>query len=338
MTSGWVRYWTSWSQQVNLFRQQRSQDARTTVTVTLPPDTADVRGLLEAMGYRISDSQTVGADIYFLCEAKWGAEIRQEVVHFVGETPTASDIAALNDAVLSHGAARGVLLTRHPLPAPLRDLARQRERIQCYTLDEFTDRLADFRPYLERLIADYEASEIPQYYVPLSVEAEVGEDREPQVFKPIESFVDTWLAEPGRNHLSILGDFGSGKTWFCQRYAYLAAKRYLADPAHNRIPILITLRDYSRAYDVEQLITDAIANRYKVSACGWLQDLRSTQPGRAFAPHLRWFRRDGAAGKRLPHNRGQLLGAWPRWWALEQGAPDLPDSLFPSPRTRRRKP
>jgi hypothetical protein len=97
------------------------------------------------------------------------------------------------------------------------------------------------------------------------VQAEAEEGREPQVFKPIESFVDTWLAEPGRNHLSILGDFGSGKTWFCQRYAYLAAKRYLADPVHNRIPILITLRDYSRAYDVEQLVTDVIANRYKVS-------------------------------------------------------------------------
>lgn len=268
-------------EQVDLARQQRRLNARTTVTVIPSPDAADVRGLLEAMGYRISDSKTIGADIYFLCEAKWGAEIRQEMVHFIGETPTASDIAALNDAVVSYDAGRGVFLTHHPLPAPLRDLVRQRERIQCYTLDEFTDRLADFRPYLERLIADYEASEIPQYYVPLSVEAVVGEDREPRVFKPIESFVEAWLAEPGRNHLSILGDFGSGKTWFGQRYAYLAAKRHLADPAHNRIPILITLRDYSRAYNVEQLITDAIANRYKVSlAAGYKTFARLNQAGR----------------------------------------------------------
>ena len=268
-------------QQLDLCRQQRGQTARTAVVDTPPPDTTDVRGLLEAMGYRIYDSQTVGADVYFLCEAKWGVEIRQEVVHFVGKMPTASDIAALNHAALSHGAARGVLLTHRPLPAPLHDLARQRERIHCYTLDEFTDRLADFRPYLKRVIADHEASEIPQFYVPLSVQAEAEEGREPQVFKPIESFVDTWLAEPGRNHLSILGDFGSGKTWFCQRYAYLAAKRYLADPAHNRIPILITLRDYSRAYDVEQLITDAIANRYRVGlAAGYKTFARLNVAGR----------------------------------------------------------
>lgn len=245
------------------------------------PETESVRGLLEAMGYRITDMRTVGASSYFLCDVKWGAEIGQEVVHFVGRKPTPVDIAAINDAVVSHDAVRGVLLTKEPLSQALCELASQRKRIRYYALDEFTDRLADFRPYLERLIADYEASEIPQYYVPLSVEATVGEDREPQVFKPIESYVDTWLAEPGRNHLSILGDFGSGKTWFCQRYAYLVAKRYLDDPAHNRIPVLITLHDYSRAYDVEQLITDAIANRYKVSlAAGYKTFAQLNQAGR----------------------------------------------------------
>lgn len=255
----------------------------------------DVSGLLEAMGYRITDTKAADADLYFLCDAKWGAEIRQEVVHFVGREPKASDIAALNDAVVSYGAAWGTLLTRSLLPTVLCDLARQRERIQCYTLDEFTDRLADFRPYLQRLIENHEASEIPQYYIPLGcyLEARRGEDwwqgklstheveGNPVYFKPLEDFVDAWLAEPGRNHLSILGDFGSGKTWFCQRYAYLAAKHYLANPARNRIPILITLRDYSRAYDVEQLITDALTNRYKVGlAAGYKTFARLNEAGR----------------------------------------------------------
>jgi len=267
--------------QVDLARGQKPFLGRPASIIQTSLDAEEARGLLEAIGYRISGSQSSGADLYFLCEAKSGADVRQEVIQFVAGMPTASSIVALNEFVVNHGAVRGVLLTRHPLPAPLRDLARRRECIQCYTLDEFTDRLADFRPYLERLIADYEASEIPQYYVPLSVEAKVGEGREPQAFKPIESFVDAWLTEPGRNHLSILGDFGSGKTWFCQRYAYLATKRYLADPAHNRIPILITLRDYSRAYDVEQLITDAIANRYKVSlVAGYKTFARLNQAGR----------------------------------------------------------
>lgn len=241
----------------------------------------DVRGLLEAMGYRVTDGRVVGDDSYFLCEVKWGADIAQEVVHFVGKTPRAADIAALNDAVGSYDAARGILLTKEPLPEDLREFAGQRKRIRRYTINEFTDRLADFKPYLEQLIADYDASELPRYYVPLSVEALTGDDLGPEVFKPVESFVDAWLAEPDRNHLSILGDFGSGKTWFCQTYAHLTAKRYLADPTANRIPIIITLRDYSRAYDVEQLITDAVANRYKVSlAAGYKTFARLNEAGR----------------------------------------------------------
>jgi WD40 repeat protein len=266
---------------VDQAQQQRATKTRPTIVAQTPGEFKDVGGLLEAMGYRITDSRLVGSDLYFLCDAKWGAEIRQEVAHFVGGEPAAGDIAALNDAVISHGAARGILLTRQSLSAALYDLARQRERIQCYALNEFTDRLADFRSYLERLIQEHEASEIPAFYVPLSAESEADEDRQPQVFKPLESFVDTWLTKPGRNHLSILGDFGTGKTWFCQRYAYLAAKRYLADPTHNRIPVLITLRNYSRAYDVEQIITDAIVNRYKVGlAAGYKTFARLNEAGR----------------------------------------------------------
>jgi len=267
--------------QVDQVRQQRTLPARPTVVTPAPIPTEDVRGLLEAMGYRITDTKSIGSDLYFLCDAKWGAEIRQEVVHFVDGQPQPSAVAALNDAVTSHDAARGILLTQQPLPDSLCNLIRQREHIQRYTLDEFTDSLADFRPYLERLIQEYEASEIPAFYVPLAMEREAGEDQSPQVFKPLESFVGAWLIQGGHNHLSILGDFGSGKTWFCQRYAYLAARRYLANPTHNRIPILITLRDYSRAYDVEQLITDAVANRFKVGlAAGYKTFARLNEAGR----------------------------------------------------------
>lgn len=267
--------------QVDQARQRRAQAARPTTIAPAPHKAEDVHGLLGAMGYRITDTRAVEANLYFLCDAKWGAEIRQEVVHFVDGKPTAGDIAALNDAVVSHDATRGTLLTRQPLPAALCDLARQRERIQCYTLDEFTDRLTDFQPYLERLIQKHESSKIPAFYVPLAVESEAGEDQTSQVFKPLQSFVDAWLTEPERNHLSILGDFGSGKTWFCQRYVYLAAKRYLANPTRNRIPILITLRDYSRAYDVEQLITDAIVNRYGIGlTAGYKTFARLNETGR----------------------------------------------------------
>ncbi len=208
--------------------------------VTLSPS-ADielrVRGLLEAMGYRINDAGSIGVDLYFLCDIKSGAKIFQELIHFVDREPTVDDIVQLDEALVRHNAKEGILLIKESLPVAVHDLAQDYSCIKCYTLNEFIDLLADFRPYLQRMIENHEAGEIPQFYVPLSVQSEPDGEQALLSFSHLESFIDTWLIEPERNHISILGDFGSGKTWFCKYYSYIAAKRYLSDPVHNRIPI-----------------------------------------------------------------------------------------------------
>jgi formylglycine-generating enzyme required for sulfatase activity len=122
---------------------------------------------------------------------------------------------------------------------------------------------------------DYAASDIERHYVPLTISPQRGKkhsvspeidetltvsargDKQPSSV-PLDSYIDEWIARPDRNHLSLLGEFGTGKTWFCRRLANRLAN------AGGRIPILIFLRDYSRAYDIRQLITDALVNRYQV--------------------------------------------------------------------------
>jgi formylglycine-generating enzyme required for sulfatase activity len=66
----------------------------------------------------------------------------------------------------------------------------------------------------------------------------------------------------------LLGDFGTGKTWFCRRLAWRMAG------GAGRIPISIALRDYSRAYDIEQVLTDALANRFGVELAGGYKTIR----------------------------------------------------------------
>jgi len=72
----------------------------------------------------------------------------------------------------------------------VRDLAHEYSRIQCYTLNEFIDLLADFRPYLQRLIEHYEGGEIPQFYVPLSIQSEPDQEQVLPSFTRLESFID----------------------------------------------------------------------------------------------------------------------------------------------------
>ena len=69
-------------------------------------------------------------------------------------------------------------------------------------------------------------------------------------------------------HMSLLGEFGAGKTWFCRHLAYDQLKRYLAHPVNERLPLLITLRDFSKAMTAEQLINDALIEQYNLPFVG----------------------------------------------------------------------
>ena len=188
-------------------RHHRTPKLQPPLPTTVSYDT--VQTLLEAMGYRIIDKHARGSDLYFFCDARWGVEIRQEVVHFIGGEPAANHIISLNEAVLSHNAARGILLTLQRLAPSLDDMVHQRERIQAYTLDEFTDHLADFQPYLQSLIREYETSDIPRFYVPLTVRAEVEQEALSQAFEPLK-----FISRPG----STSQDVTTSQYWrFWQR-------------------------------------------------------------------------------------------------------------------------
>lgn len=224
------------------------------------PNGRHIDDLLKAAGYRITDTKKSDTNLLFWCKSTHGSEA---VVYFVNGDLLAGDIAALNDAVSGKEERQGILLTHHPLPQKLHSLVCERRNIEHYTLNKFTDHLIDFRPYLQQLIQEYEASDQSRFYVPLNVCTKMGE------VQPVEDFIETWLHETGRNHLSLIGKYGSGKTWLCWRYAYLAAKRYLDAPTHNRIPILISLHSYHRFQKVESLAIHALTERHISSVAGY---------------------------------------------------------------------
>ena len=71
----------------------------------------------------------------------------------------------------------------------------------------------------------------------------------------IDGYVDMWLDDPAKEHLSVLGEFGTGKTWFALHYAWVALQRYREAKRRGierpRIPIVVPLRDYAKAVSVE---------------------------------------------------------------------------------------
>ena len=106
--------------------------------------------------------------------------------------------------------------------------------------------IANFKLYLAQLILEYEKrGPIPKYYVDLSgerIEVRSGMIvREEKKFKPLDSLVDHWISEPGAGHLSILGDFGMGKSWFAKHYAYKKAIDYTNYTSHKSVSLFSSI-------------------------------------------------------------------------------------------------
>ncbi len=86
------------------------------------------------------------------------------------------------------------------------------------------------------MIGDYERRPIFHQFVDL--QCSPSQDKQPLDLK---GYFYQWLGSEGKNHISLLGDFGTGKTEFCRRMQWELLKKYPTSNA-NRIPVVITLR------------------------------------------------------------------------------------------------
>jgi len=220
-----------------------------------------VEGLLTVMGFTCQERQPAGDRVRLVCTSK-AALTRPVAVVCREGTVTRDDVEALLANVQTQGLGGGVLVTHTRVSPAARERATETGNlVRTFTLDEFYRELINFEHYVHALVAGYEEDELSTYYVDLGCQSGDG-----SAYKPMDGYVDHWLDDPTRNHISILGDYGTGKTSFCRQYAAKLGHRWLADPDHHRIPILISLRDYAKAVSLKQLVTDFLVNRYSIQA------------------------------------------------------------------------
>ncbi len=117
--------------------------------------------------------------------------------------------------------------------------------------------LVDLRPNLEAATRAFQGTPLERLYVEQSVvlEADIrpGEDLHP---RGLTDTVLQWLDQPGDTFLTLLGDFGCGKTSFCKRLACELAQQAKERPDQVRTPVLIDLREGgSTTVTLENLLT-----------------------------------------------------------------------------------
>lgn len=184
------------------------------------------------------------------------------------------------DVDLAHAAAKEKSLDevwlvslRRVSPAA-KEVAKAHDNVHLYTLDGLIEEDVDFDRYFEWLDAEVQAAEIDRFYVPLAVTVNEidasGTLRSNSTHDNISNYVDQWMEDTDGEHLSLLGEFGTGKSWFAFKYAHdmvvkyrEAQERGLARP---RVPLLIRLREYARGFkDVGALLTEFVFREHQLN-------------------------------------------------------------------------
>lgn len=168
----------------------------------------------------------------------------------------------------------GLLVTNTSFSRYAKKAASKTGFVRLLTLEELRRSIFDFKPYLKAL-GRYPSSVghplIPPMSAPLGASAQRSAKRKPRPSEPdaaprdmIQHFVE-WAARDSDGRVCILGDYGAGKTTFARWLAALLAMAHLRSPRKTRIPLLLPLWRYSKALDVQALVTHHITNECGIS-------------------------------------------------------------------------
>lgn len=153
------------------------------------------------------------------------------------------------------------IVTRVPWSDRAKGFARE-SGIALLTYAEKMAQLIDFTPYLKDMVDRFDKGDprrpneppLGAYYVNLSAEriTKKGTER----ISVIDNYINQWIERDNtKQHLAILGEYGTGKTSLCQKMAHDLAASYLKAPGSTRIPIFLNLREFTKTFKIESLIT-----------------------------------------------------------------------------------
>jgi WD40 repeat protein len=189
------------------------------------------------------------------------------------------DLQNLQSSVDKHQTDEGwLIVNRRISPAVQTELAKdENQHLSCMTFDELIDQDADFEPYLTWLEDEVIKRGIDRKYVSLACDKEeidpvtqhsIATSKYGEAEGWIEGYIKQWLSDDSKEHVSILGEFGTGKTWFSFHYAWDCLRAYKEAKEQGlerpRLPLVIALRDYNKALKVESVLSDLFFNKHDI--------------------------------------------------------------------------
>jgi WD40 repeat protein len=220
-------------------------------------------------------------DIYF----EWLIQIPDRrgfirvVVQGINDEIRIDHLHGLDASVSRQNASEGWLVTNIGISPTVPKISETSDssssNLFCFTFDELIDQDANFAPYTDWLEKEVIDMKIDENYIPLSCTKEEIDSitqlpKESNIqYDDIDLYVNAWQGSDRSEHISIIGEFGTGKTWFAFHYAWECWKRYRHERNRGhkrpRLPLLITLRDYSKANDIDNVLAGFFYSKHRIS-------------------------------------------------------------------------
>jgi hypothetical protein len=235
----------------------------------------EVEDLLTLMGYAVSSNELVaGTQVDLVAEKTSQLDNlrllvectdRSEPVGIALVKEKAGILASVANISHIH---KLLFVSKSGFTAEAKKFAEGNPAINLLTLGDLEGLLIDFSPYARWYLEHFDNSDsifaegrLAERYVELNCNSSTDDSNE-----PLSTVARRWLKDDDNNLLFLLGEFGSGKTSFCRRFAYeLLDERYRRGQPQTYIPILVNLRENRRAFDLPRILTDTLSGRYGVS-------------------------------------------------------------------------
>ena len=157
---------------------------------------------------------------------------------------------------------------------------RLAKRVKLATAGQLLGELLDLKEYVRRVREDYDGysperqplylpirTNLKKYFVPLACRG----DYEGDLFQAIDRF----LEDPDVNHLTILGDFGTGKSCCAMELTMRLLER-----GGPRTALFFSLRDYQHVETLQSIVTKGMTEKYGILNFNYPAFLRLLEEGR----------------------------------------------------------
>lgn len=249
-----------------------------------------VTDLFTAMGYQVRNPapDAVGGIPALSADLRVGpADLR--VLVALADADEDGGPAALRGAVYAVGSQlaerrydKGFLITDDADDIPAVRATATAQHVTLLTIAELEQSLVDFTGYLEAVVHDYERfdeldedgfhpvidqfrwCDLHRYYVDLRcADLLTGQEHEGAI-----RMLHEFLSASDRKLLSILGDYGTGKTSLCLQLTYELARQCLRDPDGARVPVFVPLRNLDHRQGFRRLVLETL-NGYGVQVADY---------------------------------------------------------------------